>query len=270
MSHATRSTSSRTALVTGASSGIGASFAEVFASHGFDLVVTARRESRLRELADRLTHQYSRRVEVIACDLSAPDAATKLWQDVGERGMCIDALVNSAGFGTVGGYATPPWLVHHEALQLLVVATSELTYRALPGMLDRGYGWIVNVASTAGLAPAGAGTLYGAAKTFVVSFSQSLARELAGRGIKVVAVCPGLTRTEFHARPEMRATVNKMPSWLWMDPQDVAREGFDAVMAGRSLCIPGQINRLMVKSLRFVPMTLLRAGGRLALQRRKA
>lgn len=149
----------RTALVTGASSGIGAALAEVFASAGFDLVITSRRESRLRELAARLTRQYGRRVQFVPLDLTRPEAAAELHEEIRRRGIVIDVLVNSAGFGAPGGYTTPPWAVHDAMLRLMVGAVSELTYRLLPGMIERGYGRIVNVASIAGAVPSGAGTM---------------------------------------------------------------------------------------------------------------
>lgn len=265
MSSSIDSPQTRTALITGASSGIGAAFAEAFARDGFDLVLTARRESRLRDLAERLARDHRVRVEVMPFDLTQPGAVAALCDQVSGRHMTIDALVHSAGFGTAGGYLTPQWKVHHDALQLMVVAASELTYRLLPGMIERGYGRIIHVASTAGLAPTGAGTMYGAAKTFVVHFCESLSREVARHGVHVTAVCPGLTRTEFHEQPELRATVTRMPAWMWMHPADVAREGVRAAMAGRTVCVPGVINRAMVTALRYAPLSLLRRAARLVL-----
>ena len=259
----------KTALITGASSGIGAAFAEVFASEGFDLVVTARRESRLHDIADRLHRQYGAHVVVIVADLTRADAAARLFGTIHERGVTVDALVNSAGFGAPGGYMSAPLTGHQDMLKVMVAAMSELTYLSLQGMLDRGYGRIVNVASTAGLAPTGAGTMYGAAKAFVVTFSVSLGREVSRRGVYVTAVCPGLTRTEFHERPELFATVKNMPHWMWMDPLDVARRGFRASMSGTSVCVTGGVNRLMVALLRYAPLTLLRNVARFALGPRR-
>ena len=259
----------RTALVTGASSGIGAAFAEVFASEGFDLVITARRETRLQELADRLTRDFAVRVHVIPADLTAQNAATLLHEELRRAGITADVLVNSAGFGVAGGYTAPDWARHEEMLRLMVVSMSELTYRLLPAMIANGYGRIVNVASTAGLAPSGAGTMYGAAKTFVVNFSESLGREVSRFGVHVTAVCPGLTRTEFHSDPALAATVKAMPRWMWTEPQDVARQGFDAVMRHRAVCIPGSMNRLTVAVLRHAPMSVLRRAARLALSASK-
>jgi uncharacterized protein len=153
----------KTALITGASSGIGEAFAAVFAANGFDLVITARREPRLQALAERLIREHGAQIHVIPSDLAARGAATALCSEIAARGLTIDALVNSAGFGAAGKYAEAQWSVYEEMLQVMVIAVSELTHRLLPGMIERRYGRIVNVASTAGLAPAGAGALYGAA-----------------------------------------------------------------------------------------------------------
>jgi len=153
----------RTALITGASSGIGEAFAEVFAAEGFDLVITARREDRLRAVAEKLRQRYASRVEVIAADLSEHDAPARLCDEIAGRGLAIDVLVNNAGYGIPGTFIASEWARHAALLQVMVVASAELTHRLLPGMVDRGYGRIINVASLAALVPAPAGhTLYAA------------------------------------------------------------------------------------------------------------
>jgi uncharacterized protein len=252
----------QTALITGASSGIGTAFAHVFASHGYDLVMTARREARLQAIADRLTRQHNVRVHVIPCDLATRGAALTLCTQIQDRDIVIDALVNSAGFGVPGGYARPEWCVHEQMLQTMVVAVSELTYRLLPGMVERRYGRIVNVASTAGLVDSGAGTMYGAAKAFVVRFSVSLSREVSKHGVYVTAICPGPTATEFHRAPGMAETIKGMPGWMWMDPLTVANQGFAAVMAGKPVYVNGLVNRMMVALFRYVPHSIVSKLGR--------
>jgi hypothetical protein len=259
-------TQNKTALVTGASSGIGAAVAEVLASQGFDLVVTARREARLKQLAERLALGYNAQVTVIPCDLIQPRAVSRLWSEMEEAGTQIDILVNSAGFGSAGAYAHIGWATHRNMLEAMVVVTSELTHRLLPGMVERRYGRIINVASLAGLVHAGAGTLYEAAKAFAVRFSVSLHSEVRCYGVHVTAVCPGLTRTEFHEVPALRATVSGMPSWLWMNPADVATGSVRAVMAGQPIYVPGVLNRLLLAGLTYTPRACLRAasaGGQL-------
>ena len=170
----------RTALITGASSGIGAAFAEVFAAHGFDLVITARREDRLRAVAARLEqrHAWPPRARHRRATCSQRDAPARLCDEIASRGLTIDALVNNAGYGVPGTYIASPWERHEAMLQVMVTAVAELTHRLLPGMIERGYGRIINVASLAGLVPAPAGhTLYAASKAFLIKFSEALSHE---------------------------------------------------------------------------------------------
>ena len=258
----------RTVLITGASSSIGEAFAEVFAAEGFDLVITARREERLMAVADRLRTQHGSHVEVIAVDLSGHDAPARLCDEIARRGLVVDALVNNAGYGVPGTFAASPWARQAALLQVMVVALAELTHRLLPGMVNRGYGRIVNVASLAAFVPAPAGhTLYAACKAFVVKFSESLASEVTRSGVHVTALCPGFTRSEFHDVTGTRDAVRELPSWLWMDATQVAREGFDAVMAGTPIHVTGRINRAIATLARYVPNRVLVALGRRAARR---
>lgn len=255
----------RVALITGASSGIGAAFADVFAAEGFDLVITARREDRLRAVAADLEQRHGRRAEVIRADLSEPLAAGRLCEDVAARGLRIDALVNNAGYGIPGTYVATSWERHATFLQVMVVAVAELTHRLLPGMIERRYGRIVNVASLAGLLPAPPGhTLYAASKAFMVRFSESLAREVRPLGIHVTAVCPGFTVSEFHDVSGMREAVNALPHFMWMDAPTVARQGFDAVMAGTPIYVTGKVNAALAMLGRVLPLRLVEAIGRRA------
>jgi len=254
---------SRTALITGASSGIGAAFADVFAAHGFDLVITARREDRLREAAARLEQTYGRRVHTITSDLSAREAPARLCQEIAARGLTVDALVNNAGYGVPGTYVASPWDRHEAMLNLMVMSVSELTYRLLPGMIERRYGRIVNVASLAGLVPAPAGhTLYAATKAFAIKFSEALAHEGRPHGVHVTAVCPGFTLSEFHDVTGTRAQVSKLPAWMWMNAPTVARQGFDAVMEGIPIYINGRVNRAIASFVRHLPQPIVMWAGR--------
>lgn len=253
----------RTALITGASSGIGEAFAEIFAAEGFDLVITARREDRLRAVAARLEQRYNRRVHVIVADLAERDAPAKLCEEIAARGLTIDALVNNAGYGIPGRYVASAWDRHASLIQVMVVALSELTHRLLPPMIGRGFGRIINVASLAAFVPAPAGhTLYAACKAFVVKFSESLASEVSGSGVHVTAICPGFTMSEFHDVTGTRATVKQLPGWLWMDSPAVARQGFEAVMAGTPVYVTGRVNRAIALLARYLPQRLLVALGR--------
>jgi short-subunit dehydrogenase len=261
----------RTALITGASSGIGEAFADVFAAHGFDLVIAARREDRLRAVAARLQRQHGRTAHVIVCDLSDRVAAAKLCDEIAARGLTIDALVNNAGYGVSGLYVASPWARHEAMLQVMVMGLAELTHRLLPGMIERGYGRIVNVASLAGLVPAPAGhTLYAATKAFAIKFTEALAHEGRRHGVHATAVCPGFTSSEFHDVTGTRDQVSKLPRWMWMDAATVARQGFDAVMAGTPIYVNGRVNRTMALLVRYLPQTvILWAGRRLAKSYRK-
>jgi len=253
----------RTALITGASSGIGEAFADVFAAEGFDVVLTARRADRLAAVAERIRRTHSRRVEIIVADLSDRNAPAQLCDEVARRGLTIDALVNNAGYGVPGAYVASPWECHEAMVQVMVVALAELTHRLLPGMIERRYGRIVNVASLAALVPAPAGhTLYAASKALVVKFSESLAGEVLRYGVLVTALCPGFTYSEFHDVTGTRSTMNRLPSWLWLEAAEVAREGFDAVMAGRPVHVTGRVNRTIAAWARHLPGWLVRAIGR--------
>ena len=253
----------RVAFVTGASSGIGEAFAEVIAAHGFDLVITARREARLRVVQSRLTEKYGVRVDVIVEDLEDPTAPARLCADLEARGLNVDVLVNNAGYGVPGSYVASGWDVHERFLQIMVVAVAELTHRLLPGMIERRYGRIINVASLAGLVPAPAGhTLYAAAKAFLIKFSESLGHEVRRHGVFVTAVCPGFTVSEFHDVTGTRARMKKLPGFMWLTSSDVATQGYNAVMAGEPIVVTGRINAAIATLVRILPQRLVIGVGR--------
>ena len=253
----------RTVLITGGSSGIGEAFAEVFASHGFNLVLVARRQDRLAAVARRLEAQFGVSVEIVGADLAEPEARERICADLLARGVDIDALVNNAGSGIPGNFSASEWPRQAAMLQVMVVAVAELTHRLLPGMVARGYGRIINVASLAALVPAPAGhTLYAATKAFLVKFSEALANEVRSSGVHVTGLCPGFTLSEFHDVTGTRAQVRQLPGWLWMDAHAVAREGYDAVMAGSPVHVTGRVNRSIAALARMIPQSALVAIGR--------
>jgi len=255
--------SSRTALITGASAGIGEAFADVFAANGFDLVITARREDRLRAVASRLEQRHGIRVLVFVADHARQDTAERLCAEVAARGLTIDALVNNAGYGVPGAFIASPWQRHQDMLLVMVVGLAELTHRLLPGMTERGYGRIINVASLAGLVPAPAGhTLYAAAKALVIKFSEALSHEVRRHNIHVTAACPGFTISEFHDVTGTREQMKRLPPWMWMDAPAVARQGFEAVMAGTPIYINGRVNRTIALLVRYLPQGLVKGIGR--------
>jgi uncharacterized protein len=253
----------RTVLITGASAGIGEAFADVFAANRFDLVITARRQDRLQRVGEDLRRRYGVRVAVIAADHSLRDTPKELCEAMAGLGLTIDALVNNAGYGVPGSYLSNPWARHEAMLQVMVIGLAELTHRLLPGMLERRYGRIINVASLAGLVPAPAGhTLYAASKALVIKFSEALSHEVRDQGVNVTAVCPGFTKSEFHDVTGTREQMNKLPQWMWLDAPTVAQQGYDAVMAGVPIYINGKVNRTIEKLVRYVPQGVVRSIGR--------
>ncbi|MBS0432460.1 MAG: SDR family oxidoreductase [Proteobacteria bacterium] len=239
----------RRALVTGASSGIGEAFARELAARGRDLVLTARREDRLHALAEELRAKHGVDARVIAADLAQADAPVRIARELARQALHVDLLVNNAGYGVPGDFLASDWRTHEDFMRVLMVAPTQLCHLLLPGMRERGYGRIVNVASLAGLIPGTPKhTLYAAAKSYLVRFSQSLALENRAAGVHVCALCPGFTYSEFHDVTGARAKVSNMPGWMWMRAGAVVRLGLDAVERGRIVRVTGGVNRA-VKTL---------------------
>jgi hypothetical protein len=241
-------------LITGASAGIGAAFARELAARGHDLVLVARRAERLHALAEELRGQHGAHIHVLPSDLADPVAPRQLADALRKQGLAVDWLINNAGYGVPGTFEASEWPVHAEFLQVLLTAPTELAWRLLPGMLERGYGRIVNVASLAGHVPGSAGhTLYAASKAYLIKFSQSLALENRHRGVNVCALCPGFTWSEFHDVTGTRALVGKLPRFMWQDAQSVVREGIDAVERGEAVHVTGRVNRAIKALAKLMP-----------------
>jgi uncharacterized protein len=237
----------KTALVTGASAGIGQAFAELLAARGYAVVLTARRRDRLEALAKSLADRHGVRTDIIVEDLADPAAPARLADTLAARSLSIDVLINNAGYGVPGSYLKSRWADHQRFIQVMTTAVCELTYRLLPGMFERGWGRIINVASVAGLVPSAAGhTMYGASKAFLVRFSESLNAEGRDRGVHVTALCPGFTYTEFHDVLGTRQQMQGIPKVMWLRADQVVREGYDAVMQGEPVVINGWIYRRLV------------------------
>jgi short-subunit dehydrogenase len=245
----------RLALVTGASAGIGAAFAKILASHGYDVALTARRAERLEALAEEIRLRHGGEALTLPADLADPAAPAKLLADLAAQGRTVDALINNAGYGLAGSYATTRWEDQARFIQVMVTAPCELAHRALPGMIERRFGRIVNVASLAGLVPPSAGhTLYGAAKAFLVRFSQSLHLEGGPMGVHVSALCPGFTYSEFHDVTGTRDQISaSTPPWLWLGADEVAAAGYEAVEANRPVCVPGAPNKAIAAVAKLLP-----------------
>jgi uncharacterized protein len=235
----------RVALITGASSGIGAAVAELFAEGGHDLVLAARRLDPLREMASTMRTRHGVAVRVCRADLSQPGAAERLWAEATDDDSPIDILVNNAGTGLYGDLAHADGAALIRMLQLNVIAVVTLTRLAVPAMLSRGWGRILNVASTTAFQPGGPRmSTYYASKSFVLSFSRGVGRELAGTGVSVTALCPGPTRTAFGERAGVAGT----PLYRWfatMDAKRVAAAGYRGLMHQRAVVVPGASAKVM-------------------------
>jgi hypothetical protein len=245
-----------TVLVTGASSGIGLVLAKCFAAEGSRLVLVARNASALEKLAGELRRDYKVEATVLTADLSLPETPGKMFAELKGRGIVVDILVNNAGFGAHGLFSELPLQRQLEMIQVNVAALTELTGLFLPGMVERHLGGVLNVASVAGFVPGPGMVVYYATKAFVLSFTEALVGELAGTGVKVMALCPGPTETNFgkvaHVNDARLVRVARMSA------KEVALEGHRAFRAGRAVVVSGLRNRLLVLLIRLTPRLLVR------------
>lgn len=237
------------ALVTGASSGIGKVYAEALAARGCHVVLTARSGDKLEDLASGIKRRYGVRAYAAACDLSKANAARQLAEHISELGLTVDILINNAGFGTYGRFEEIDPEREQDEITLNTASLVDLTHRFLPGMLKRGDGVVVNVASMASFMPCAYSAVYGATKAFVLSFSEALWAETRGRGVRVLALCPGATDTGFFdavGGKEMAAG-RKLST-----PEKVVQAGFRGIDRGRSYMIEGRTNYYMAQMLRLL------------------
>jgi len=249
-------TRNRVALVTGASAGIGACFARHLAAEGLDLLLVARREERLRELATELQAAHNIHCHIFAADLTDPKAPEATISYAQQQGLEIGVLINNAGLSGKDAFADRPWPALAAELQVMIVALTELAHRVLPGMKAAGFGRIINLSSLAAFSPPGAGLLYSAIKSYVLDMSQSLDMELKPHGIHVTALCPGFTYSEFHDVMGIRDAANKLPEILWQQPDEVVKEAWAAVNGGKPVCVPGTVNKLVAATFRPLPLRL--------------
>ncbi|MET0626286.1 MAG: SDR family oxidoreductase [Pyrinomonadaceae bacterium] len=244
-----------TALVTGASGGIGEELARLFAADGHSLVLVARSRDKLERLAAELRDKHQVAARVIAADLSAPESPREMFEELRGAGVTIDALVNNAGFGTYGLFAETDLKSELGLLQVNVVALTHLTKLFLPGMLARGRGYVMNVASTAAFQPGPLMAVYYASKAYVLSLSEALSNECEGTGVRVSALCPGPTETGFVAAAGMGDS--KLFDRAVMDARTVAEAGYRGLLAGKPVVIPGTRNNLLARSIGFFPRGLV-------------
>lgn len=241
-----------TCLITGASAGIGSEFARQLAERGYNVTLAARRIERLTELASEIEDKYDVRATAVACDVADAAQRKELIDAIHARGDQIDILINNAGIGTDNPFLEDPTETQIREIEVNVVALTALTHMVLPGMVERGAGAILNVASTAGFQPMPRQAVYAATKAYVLSFSQGLAQELKATGVSVTALCPGPTRTEFFG--ESQATMEAdSPSWAWQDADACARDGLDAMFRRKRVEIPKAVNKVGAISAKFTP-----------------
>ncbi|MET0313272.1 MAG: SDR family oxidoreductase [Hansschlegelia sp.] len=253
---APRSATGRTVLITGASSGIGVELARLFAANGDSVVLAARREDRLKALAEELAAKHGVAASAIPADLAKPDGAKALAIEVGRKGHVVDVLVNNAGFGLRGSFAALSFDRQLEMVQVNVMAPTALAGLFLPGMLARGRGGILNVASLAAFQAGPDMAVYYASKAFLLSFSEALYEETRGTGVSVTALCPGPVPTEFAKVADLEgASLFKRGV---VSAEEVAKAGFDGFQAGRAIVIPGALPKLGAFSTRFAPRGVAR------------
>ena len=255
----------RTALVTGASSGIGCATARLLAAKAYDVVVIARNMDRLMALQSELQTRYAVGVRPLACDLSDESAAEKICAFLDAGNVSIDLLINNAGYTMIGEFSAQPWPNHREFVQTMALTPIELIWRLLPGMLERGHGRIVNVASvSAFFAGSPHMAMYSPTKSMLLKFSEGLDAECVGRGVTCTTSVPGVTESEFFHRNNMQQMFDtKLSAQLWaMRPETVARELYSAAMRGQRVIIHGWHHRTALSLLRHAPSSIQYAAAR--------
>ena len=242
----------RTMLITGASAGLGAALAREYAERGWDLILLARREDRLTALAAELNAAHATQSRVIAADLFSETAVSDLMSGLGD--MQIDGVINNAGYGHPGTFLASDWEDHRRFNHLMSVVPVQLTRALLPGMVERGFGRVMQVASLAGHMPGSKGhTLYAAVKSYLIKFSESLNAEMQGTGVQVSALCPGFVLTEFHDVNGTREGINSLPGFMVMDADVCAKLAAEALEANKAVFISGRINRFLARLNRWAP-----------------
>lgn len=235
-----------TALVTGASSGIGEELAKVHAEHGGDLVIVARRRDRLDAIKAELEKAHGITVHVLAQDLTQADAPRRIFDELQSRGVAVDILINNAGLGYLGLFHEQDWSRNEDMIKINILALAALTRLFLPPMIERRNGRVLNVASMAGFVPGPNHAIYYASKAFVISLSEAIANELEGTGVTVTVLCPGPVDTEFTRRSEMkgvRLLKHKASA------RDTAQAGYNAMLKGKTVVVPGPVSKLTIHGL---------------------
>lgn len=246
-----------TCLVTGASAGIGAEIARELARRGLGVTLAARREEKLRELAEELSGAHGVRAETISVDVSDKDARKRLKTELEDRGLTVDVLVNNAGYGSGGKFIRLDPDSEAEMIRTNVEAVIALTGSFLPAMVERGRGAILNLASLIAFQPMPFQATYGASKAAVLSFTEAMHEELRGTGVTITAVCPGPVRTEFGEQGGFGGADDKIPGFMWLEPDKVAVDAVDGLAAGERVVVPGALNQLAAYAGHYMPRSML-------------
>ncbi|OIR05037.1 sulfoacetaldehyde reductase [mine drainage metagenome] len=246
----------KTALITGASSGIGEEFAKLFAKDKINLVLVARSENKLKDLANELHEQFGVAVKVLAKDLSVLKQVEEVYEELQQQNISIDYLVNNAGFGDYNLFAESDWKKQEEMINLNIMALTKLTHLFLPAMVKNKFGKVLNVASAAAFQPGPTMSVYYASKAFVLHFSEAISNELEGTGVSVTALCPGAFESGFQKAASLEESRlvkgKKLPT-----SKEIAAFGYKHLMKGTRVCIPGTMNYIMANSVRFTPRSLV-------------
>ena len=249
----------KTVLITGASSGLGKDFANLYAEKGYNLVLTARREANLKLIAADLTEQYKVDILIISADLGEQDAPSKIFNFCSKNNVKIDILINNAGYGLVGEFDKLSWEKHNAFINVLSTSVIALTRLFLPNMLAEKYGRIINISSVAAFAPyTNSGGMYIATKLMILKFSEMIHNEYKSRNIYSCAVCPGFTHTEFHK--DMGEFKSSIPSFMWMDSRKVVEQSYAASMSGKDIIINGWFYKVLVFFMKITPKRLVKLG----------
>jgi short-subunit dehydrogenase len=251
-------TTKHTALITGASGGIGYELANLFAKNGHDLVLVARNADKLKEIAEDLQVKYRNTVHIVPMNLSNADTPNELYYYLERNSIQVAYLVNNAGFGTHGKFSEIELQEQLDLVQLNITTLTHLSRLFIPGMLKRKYGGILNIASTAAFQPGPLMATYYASKSYVLFLSEALASEMKGTGVWVTALCPGPTATGFQQRAGIEKTTLVKKTGMMMDVEKVAKIGYHGFMKKKSLIIPGVVNRVFAQGIRFSPRKLTR------------
>lgn len=234
---------SKTALITGASAGLGIEFARQLAANGYDLALVARRREKLEQVANELRAQFGIAVTIVPADLSDTEAPNAIYETLKTSNIHIDYLVNNAGAAGSDLLEDREWATQQDFFQLMMLSVAHLCHLFIPGMRERGFGRVINIASVAARIPRVGGCNYGPSKAYLVALSEDLSVTLHGTGVNVCALCPGYTHTDFHSTAGLEDMKQAMPKWLWYKAETVVADGLKAVEKGKPVYLSGRLYR---------------------------